>query len=298
MQRIISNQLKSFPTLEKGLRISYYSPTPGKEIHMDTGFWQPSGEPNQNLVPILIIVDVCTRFTKIFIQTRKNENVESHYNTFLKALKARFPKQVAKKQLLVTDGAKELSKPFKNSSTVTHKVSTGINKAVLAESKIRQLRAILRDVELRLNVNNIAKDRHVTINAKTLHKISSSLEAKINKNAAIRPRPKVPGNIPEELKLGTPVFAINLYKYFPYQTKDVLRKKSYDQNWYYEPFYISKIITFNGISKYEISGYNDMVPVKYYFYSDMLKPIDPKVSAEYIRKYLHFHKSREDTDFF
>lgn len=298
MQTIISKQLKSFPVLEKGLRISYYSPTPGKEIHMDTGFWQPSGEPNANMIPMLIIVDVSTRFTKIFIQTRKNENIEGHYNAFIKALKERFPRQVSKKQLLVTDGAKELAKPFKASSTVTHKVSTGMNKAVLAETKIRQLRAILKDVELKLNLNNIEKNRHVTITAKVLQKISSSLENKINKHAGIRARPKPPKDLPEELKLGTPVFAINLFKYFPYQTKDVLRKKSYDQNWYYEPFYISKIITFNGISKYEISGYNDMVPVKYHFYHDMLKPIDPRVSAEYITKYLYFHKSREDTDFF
>ena len=100
MQRIISNQLKSFPILEKGLRIAYYSPTPGKEIHMDTGFWQPSGEPNQNLVPILVIVDVATRFTKIFIQTRKNESIANHFKTFIKELKHRFPKQVSSKHLL------------------------------------------------------------------------------------------------------------------------------------------------------------------------------------------------------
>lgn len=298
MQRIIANQLKSFPNLEKGLRIGYYSPTPGKQIHMDTGFWQPSGVPNQNMVPILIIVDVATRFTKIFVQTKKNENIGAHFNTFLKALKQRFPRQVSSKQLLITDGAKELALPFKDSKTVTHKVSTGINKAVLAESKIRQLRAILRDVELKLNLNNIEEDRHITIDAKTLLKITGSLETKINKNAEIRARPKIPKNAPPELKLGTPVFAINLPKFFPYQSKDILRKKSYDQNWYYEPYYVSKIVTFNGIAKYEISSYNDLLPIKYYFYHDMLKPIDPRVSAEYITKYLQFHKNREDTDFF
>lgn len=298
MQRIISNQLKSFPTLEKGLRMAYYSPTPGKEIHMDTGFWQPSGEPNQNLVPILVIVDVATRFTKIFIQTRKNESIENHFKTFIKELKHRFPKQVSSKHLLITDGARELSKPFKESKTITHKVSTGINKAVLAETKIRQMRAILRDVEVKLNINNIANDRHITIDSKTLSKISSAIEAKINKNAGIRPRPLPPKNLPPVLPLGTPVFAINLHKHFPFQTKDVLRKKSYDQNWYYEPFFVSRIITFNGISKYEITAYDDLLPVKYYFYYDMLQPIDPRVSAEYITKYLHFHKSRENTDFF
>lgn len=298
MQRIISNQLKSFPNHEKGLRIAYYSPTPGKEIHMDTGFWQPSGEPNQNLVPILIIVDVATRFTKIFVQTRKNENIEAHFKTFIKELKRRFPKQVSKKHLLITDGARELSKPFKESKTVIHKVSTGINKAVLAETKIRQMRAILRDVEAKLNVNNIANNRHITIDAKILNNISSSIEAKINKNAAIRPRPTPPKNVPPVLRLGTPVFAINLHKHFPFQTKDVLRKKSYDQNWYYEHFFISRIITFNGISKYEITAYDDLIPVKYYFYYDMLQPIDPSVSAEYITKYLHFHKTRQNTNFF
>ena len=298
MQRIIANQLRSFPNLEKGLRIGYYSPTPGKQIHMDTGFWQPSGVTNQALVPILIIVDVATRFTKIFVQTKKNENIAGNFNAFIKALKARFPKQVSQKHLLITDGAKELSAPFKNSKTVTHKVSTGINKAVLAESKIRQLRQILRDVELKLNLNNINEDRHISITDKVLLKITDSLEAKINKTAAIRPKPKIPKDLPEELKLGTPVFAINLTKFFPYQSKDILRKKSYDQNWYYEPYYISKIVSFNGIAKYELSTYSDMKTIKYYFYHDMLKPIDPRVSAEYITKYLKFHRNREETDFF
>lgn len=298
MQRIIANQLKSFPILEKGLRIAYYSPTPGKQIHMDTGFWQQSGAPNQDLVPILIIVDVATRFTKIFIQTRKNESILSHFNTFIKELKHKFPGKVSKTHLVITDGAKELSSAFKDSKTITHKVSTGINKAVLAEAKIRQMRAILRDVELKLNVNNIDNDRHISIDSKILQKISGSIEAKINKNAAQRSRPKAPENQLPELKLGTPVFGINLYKFFPYQTKDILRKKSYDQNWNYEPYYISKIVSFNGIAKYEISGYDDLNPVKYYFYRDMLQPINPRISAEYITKYLQFHKTRKDTDFF
>ena len=76
--------------------------------------------------------------------------------------------------------------------------------------------------------------------------------------------------------------------------KDVLRKKSYDGNWYNEPYFVSKRVRFNGITKYEITAYLDLQPIKYWFYEDMLQMISPEVSAEYIKKYVEYFQTRED----
>ena len=43
MNRLIAKQLKSYPKLDKALRISYFEPTPGNQVHMDTMFWKESG---------------------------------------------------------------------------------------------------------------------------------------------------------------------------------------------------------------------------------------------------------------
>ena len=87
MNRLIAKQLKSYPKLDKALRISYFEPTPGNQVHMDTMFWKESGlTGNANPIPILVIVDVATRFTKIFIQKSKNENVHAHYLVIMSAL--------------------------------------------------------------------------------------------------------------------------------------------------------------------------------------------------------------------
>jgi hypothetical protein len=59
MNRIIAKQLKSYPNLEKQLRIAYYEPTPLNQVHLDTMFFKESGLTNNaNPIPILVIVDV------------------------------------------------------------------------------------------------------------------------------------------------------------------------------------------------------------------------------------------------
>jgi hypothetical protein len=114
MNRLIAKQLKSYPQLDKAARIAYYEPTPGNQVHTDTMFWKESGlTGNANPIPILVIVDVATRFTKVYVQKTKNDNVLAHFKDFKKALKKRFPR-TASGTVLVTDGAKELSKPFEN----------------------------------------------------------------------------------------------------------------------------------------------------------------------------------------
>ena len=298
MNRLIAKQLKSYPQLDKALRIGYFEPTPGNQVHMDTMFWKESGlTGNANPIPILVIVDVATRFTKIYIQKAKNDNVLAHYRDFKKALKKRFPRTVMS-TILVTDGAKELALPFKDDPDVYHKLSTGINKAVLAEAKIRQIRQILRSVELDLNMTNLSKDKELRIDREGLETIRALVEEKMNQDAYQRLRPKPKSKVPPDIELGTPVFAINLHKFFPHQMKDVLRKKSYEGNWYNEPFFVSKKVKFNGIAKYEITSYLDLQTVKYYFYADMLQRIDPKVSAEYIKKYVEYFQVRKDDPHF
>lgn len=294
MNRLIAKQLKSYPKLDKALRIAYYEPTPGNQVHMDTMFWKESGlTGNENPIPILVIVDVATRFTKIYIQKTKNDNVHAHYQDFKKALRKKFPRTVAS-TILVTDGAKELALPFKDDPNVYHKLSTGINKAVLAEAKIRQLRQILRSVELDLNMTNLSKDSELRIDREGLETIRSLVEDKINEDAYQRLRPTPKSKPPPDLELGTPVLALNLHKFYPHQMKDILRKKSYDGNWYNEPYFVSKKVKFNGIAKYEITAYLDLKPIKYYFYADMLQRIDPQVSAEYIKKYVEYFTYREN----
>lgn len=299
MEKIITKQLSSYPKLDKAARISYFEPTPGNQVHVDTMFWNVSGlTGNQNPLPILVFVDVATRFTKIYLQKSKNDNVLNHYKDFKRKLRKRFPRTAAA-TVLVSDGAKELSQPFKDYKEVYHRVSTGINKAVLAEAKIRQIRQILRTVELELNVNNLETDSENRIDRKALEKILPLVEEKINQSAYQRQQKPPPKTPPRRLDLGTPVFALNLHKFYPHQLKDVLRKKSYDGNWYNEPYYVSKRVTFGGISKYEITAYIDYKTIKYWFYEDMLQIIDPLVASEYIKKYVEYFTSREeDPNFF
>ena len=58
------------------------------------------------------------------------------------------------------------------------------------------------------------------------------------------------------------------------------------QNWYYEPFRITKIVSFRGVYKYGISPYNEETPLKYWFYEDQLQQINPEVASQYIRAWL------------
>jgi hypothetical protein len=111
------------------------------------------------------------------------------------------------------------------------------------------------------------------------------VQTRVNEKAKIRmPKPPVPFQRPR-YELGTPVFAINLYKYYPNQLGASMVKRGYMQNFYYEPFKISRIILIRGVYKYSISSYTDNREIKYYFYEDQLQRINPQHAADYIRAY-------------
>jgi hypothetical protein len=77
LNTIISKQLKSYPIFKRQARIAYFSKSPLMQVHIDTMFWQASGgEIGAKKIPILVIVDVATRYTCFFVQT-KNQN-QSH----------------------------------------------------------------------------------------------------------------------------------------------------------------------------------------------------------------------------
>jgi hypothetical protein len=206
MNDIISKQLKAFPRFKKQARIGYYEAIPLTQVHMDTAFWQTSGELNGKKVPILCIVDVATRFTCYFVQRSKNDSIKTFFADFIEAVKSKFP-NVSSEILLITDGARELRiNEDISGHTVRTKVSTGINKAVLAEVSIRKARAILRDFELKLNLRNIEEGTSYRINASNLQAVLDLVQTRVNEKAKIRkPKPPVPFQRPR-YELGTPVF--------------------------------------------------------------------------------------------
>lgn len=283
MNEIIAKQLKAYPNFKKQARIGYFEYIPLKQVHMDTAFWQTSGELNNPKIPILCIVDVATRFTKFYVQTRKNENIKGFLADFITTVRETFP-TVADNMLLITDGAKELKVDAEVSDvTVRTKVSRGINKAVLGEVGIRKARAILREMELKLNLKNIETGSSWKIEKSNLTAILTLVQDRINLKAKIRkPKPPAPYS-PPKFSLGDPVFALNFYKYFPHQMGSSMVKRGYMQNWYYEPFKISKIFLINGVYKFALSSYVDDAEIKYYFYQDQLQPIDPNYVSDYIR---------------
>jgi hypothetical protein len=297
MEAVITKQLQSYPNFKKRARISYYSGVPLEQVHVDTLFYQPPATTKREMTPILVFCDVATRFTKFYPQSRKNERILEHFKDFRKLVKARF-KSVAKTTVLISDNAREFTAAFKKEPTVVHKVSTSINKAVLAEVKIRQFRSILRKFELAHNIASIADNVVKPFTKADLETIIAKTEAQLNAKAKLKP-PKTPSEIPKKLALGTPVFAINMYKFFPKQMvnhwkSSGIRKLSYDMNYYYEPFHISKIVTFHGISKYRLASYtNPFDDIDYYFYEDQLRVINPKYALKYVEKYVNFTQSQD-----
>lgn len=283
LNEIITKQLKSYPSFKKQARIGYFESVPLKQVHMDTAFWQTSGELNTQKVPILCIVDVATRFTKFYVQTRKNENIKGFLADFIISVREKFP-TATDNMLLITDGARELNVNAEiGNVTVRTRVSRGINKAVLAEVGIRKTRAILREMELKLNLKNIETGSSWKIEKSNLAAILTQVQDRINLKAKIRkPKPPVPYQ-PPKFSLGDPVFALNFYKYYPYQMGSSMVKRGYLQNWYYEPFKITKVFLINGVYKFALSSYTDDREIKYYFYQDQLQPIDPNYVADYIR---------------
>lgn len=285
LNEIISKQLKSYPNFKKQARIGYFESTPLKQVHIDTAFWQPSGELNVKKTPFLVIVDVATRYTGFYVQDKKNQNIRGFLGEFCQEVKKKFP-TTTKEMLLITDGAPELKLSGEIAEiNVQSKVSKGINKAVLAEVAIRQARAILREFELALNLKNIENGTDYRINGSNLKEVLAIVQDRINLKAKLRePKPSVPYKR-SKFMLGSPVFALNFYKYYPHALKASMVKRSYMQNWYYEPFKISRIFLIKGVYKYSISSYIDGKEIKYNFYEDQLQLIDPKYAADYIHAY-------------
>jgi hypothetical protein len=62
-------------------------------------------------------------------------------------------------------------------------------------------------------------------------------------------------------------------------------KRGYLQNWYYEPFKVSKVFLINGVYKYTLSSFVDDKEIKYNFYQDQLQAIDPRYVSDYIKSY-------------
>ena len=297
MNEIIEKQIRAVPNLKRLKRVAFYEPRAGNQIHMDTMFWAESGVKDSKLIPILVIVDVATRFTQYHLQTTKNEHVLKHLTSFRTALKEMFP-NANPYSVVMTDGARELAAALREDKTLKHKVSSSMNKAVLAEMAIARIRKKLRSIELALNVRNLQQDEEHHINYDALKVLLPAITEEFNLKAKQKEEPQDPAKQEVLLRITTPVFLINLHKFFPYQMKDVLRKKSYDHNWYLEPYRISARRTVKGVSSYQLKDYISGDTLQYWFYRDQLQPIDIRVASDYINNWARFHGNREDTDFF
>ena len=280
---IITKQLNLFPNFKKQARIGYFEDIPLKQVHIDTMFWQVANAPDHPKIPILCIVDVATRFTHYRVQTKKSENIKGFLSEFIDEVREKWPNS-SDKMILVTDGAPE----FKNLSGTNNKVeiklhlSKGINKAVLAEVGIRKVRAVLRTMEMMMNVNNIKNGIEQKIDKENLPKILTVVQSRINLKAKIREKkPPVPFS-PPKFQNGDAVFALNFYKFYPHQMKSNMTKQSYMTNFYYEPFQVVKNHLINGVYKYTLASYVDGKELKYYFYDDQLQHIDNRYVLEYI----------------
>lgn len=268
--------------------ISFYESTPGKQIQIDTFFFKKT-DSKDGLIPILTVVDVATRYTRFYLQKAKNDpHASVLVKQFIDELELKFP--TTKDITVVSDDAKELVVKGKHGEyNITHKLATSFNKAVLAENAIRLARLYLRKIEARFEML-ILKDESqfnkYKINESNLQMILDKIANKINLKAKIRKQPKEHQE-EQAYILGDPVFLINLDKYFPYQTKNILQKKSYHRPWFSEPYYISKIINVQGIYKYKIRSYKGDEDVKYYYYTNQLQPIPPDIAHEYITKWIN-----------
>ena len=293
MESIIRKQLLAYPNVKKQARIGYFEQYPLKQVHIDTMFWQTSGElsiesgQKSTLIPILCIVDVATRYTRYYQQKKKSETIKLFLENFIEDVKDKFP-VVSRKMTLVSDGAPEF-KALKHIKLggidITGHLSTGINKAVLAEVSIRQARAILREFEVQGNIKNLVEGTDFRIDSDNLQAILQMIEERINAKARIRKRKK-PTEKQTPIPIGTPVFALNFYKFYPHAVKSTLNKKSYMTNFYYEPFEVVKYYGINGVYKYQLASYERTRPIlKYYFYQDQLQRINPIFASEYIKKY-------------
>ena len=284
--------LLSYPKTKKFLKMKYWVEKPAEQIHMDTMFWKPTGKETKE-IPILVIVDAATRFTKAYAQEAKNDNVKEYLTDFLKELHKRFKILKDQKTLLITDGARELKV---ESDRIKHIVSKNINKAVLAEIAIRWIRHYMREVEAEYEMVYLDTGKLRRINKKNIQNILDTLLETMNKKAKLREKPSDEPRMEQEFYLGQPVLIMNLLKYYPYQTGVPLRKSSYDRPWFTEPYYISKIINHQGLYKYGISRYaaeageTPGFEEKLHYYTEQLKPIPGDIAKKYIESYIKYHK--------
>ena len=296
VQKVISKQLLKNPVFDNDLHISYYSEKILEQIHIDTMFWMVADGVDYDdpkLLPILVIVDVSTRFTQFYYQKRKSEKILEHLTSFIKDVKSKFKnKNTATNSILICDGAREFiflqKKPIViDGITITTKLSTGVNKSVFAEVAIMRVRKVMKQLEVEQTILNVVNDTDWRIDKKNLQEILNYSEDILNKDVH-QLKEKNKKRHAEVLNIGTPVFVINLFKYFPYQYKSVLRKTSYDTNWMYEPFYIDKVFGIDGIFKYKIKSYvvSENQEMPQYFWRDQLQPIKPEYASRYIENYL------------
>ena len=292
MQNAIYKQLTKKPKFLPKEHISYYSDKVLGQVHMDTLFWRISGwiyDDEKSLVPILVIVDVSTRFCMFFLQPKKSSNISDHLSTFIQRTKDKFQDQnISDTMLLITDGAPEfkfLQKPNTviDGITINCKVSTGVNKAVLAESAIARIRRLLMKHEIFMNVDNVMNNTNNRIDKNNLQELLDEGEDILNNSA--HQIPKQPDGREKMIPLLTPVFMINLEKYFPAQTNTVLQKKSYHTNYYYEPYYISYVYGINGRYKYKLHSCVNNDEIKGFYYADELQVINPEFSEQYIKNF-------------
>lgn len=293
--KISAKQLLSYPKTGKMLTIKFYEQYVGRQIQMDTLFWKPVE--SQELIPILCIVDAATRYTRFFLQDRKNDRVSEFLKEFIKDLFIRYKKGRTKEFIHIeTDGARELVPKFKEifNRKVTHKVSPNINKAMLAEVAIRRLRKVFRDIEANLEMHYLKSGKLIKIDRKTLPDYIKQAEEILNKTAGVRKKPKLPKiKMKQEFKLGDPVFIINMNKYFPYQLGlSNLYKTSYDRPYETTPYYISKVIEMQGIYKYQVRDYLSGESVKYNLYTEQIQHIDPRIAANYIKNWISMENKK------
>ena len=283
---VITKQLNSYPNFKKQARIGFFSNLPLEQVHIDTMFWQISDAPGHPKIPILCVVDVGTRFTMYFVQTKKSENIKGFLGEFIDAVKTKWIKS-SDNMLLVTDGAPEFKNlgGLNNGVQIKVHISKGINKAVLAEVAIRKARAILRTMETMMNVNNIKHGILQKIDETNITKIFLLIQTRVNLKAKLRePKPPVLYT-PPKYSLGDAVFALNFYKFYPHQMKSNMTKSSYKLNYYYEPFKVVRSYLIRGVYKYTLASYADGKELKYYFYDDQLQKIDNRHVSEYIIAY-------------
>ena len=288
MDKII--QLLNKPVKATPQYISYYERFPLAQIHMDTMFYELTS--SKKLIPILVIVDVATRYTKAYIQTRKNEKVEEHLQSFVEEVRKKWKTAIKNKDeiIVVTDGARELA--VKN---YPHKVSVSINKAVIAESAIKKIRFRFRRMETGdfLKTIRLQETSQKVVDLNYLKTNLPGVISDINKTARLHEQAPADPNKEYEFKLGDMVFAKSKEKFEGNKLGFQLKKKSYLLNYDPEPMIINRVIEFNNGRKYELMSLFNFESLKYYYYEEELQSIPPELAEDYVKNYNTYWNQRQ-----